>query len=250
MHASNVSRIPGGSVLLGALSTFSVGWLAYYAAQDSIRRVTVRSRKNKYPVQLRPRDLVLSGFGTGSEDARSKSVSTAVSSLWHGGAKRQEIESIHRRFAPLKILRRYVNPFPEWRETGIWEFLYYKMIHSLLSTPRRIAWDGGLAADKSDGKRQHKVDEVLKVEPLDKNQLWGNVEGRPCAEAERMTYTWIGQSTCLIQMNGITILTDPVFGLQPIESIFSPTRMAPMPCKIEDLTGSEARIDIVLISHK
>lgn len=51
----------------------------------------------------------------------------------------------------------------------------------------------------------------------------------------------------LIQLQGLTILTDPVFQLQPIKSIFSPKRLRPMPCGIAEILSG--RIDIVLLSH-
>lgn len=252
MHASHACRLPVGSVVLGALSTISVGWLAYYAVQDTLRRLTIRSRRLKYPLPIRTLGQLPHTRGGKAQDSASRrdsSGSSSVTARWHGGAKQNELHSIRRRFAPLRILNRYVNPFPEWRETGAWEFLYYKLVHSMLGTPQRLAWDGGLAADLATEKGKEKVKALLPVHSLDNIRLWGASKGRPCAEAEGMTFTWIGQSTCLLQMNGVTVLTDPVFGLQPIESMFSPNRMAPMPCTIEELT-ERGRIDVVLISHK
>jgi N-acyl-phosphatidylethanolamine-hydrolysing phospholipase D len=250
MHASSSSRLPVSSVVLGALSTFSIGWLAYYATQDTIRRVTIRSRRKRHPVRTRTSGLLPHKQGSTSASMGSLESGDTDGSAWYGGAQATEVESIKRRYAPLRILRRYVNPFPEWRETGVWEFLYYKTIHSILETPHRIAWDGGLAADLATEKGKERVKELLPVQKLDRDTLWGKDSEQPCADSESLSYTWIGQSTCLIQMNGINILTDPVFGLQPIESIFSPVRMAPMPCTIEELTGKKGRIDVVLISHK
>ncbi|UZJ56641.1 hypothetical protein CBS101457_005961 [Exobasidium rhododendri] len=261
MHGSVPNRLPVGSVVLGALSTFSVGWLAYYATQDALRRATIRSRRKRYPLKIRTSGVlphkIADGRGeessTSSHDSSSSATSfdssLSPSTSWYGGAKGSELEAIKKRFAPLRILRRYVNPFSEWRETGIWEFAYHKLVHSMLVKPRRIAWDGGLAADLSTEKGKQRVKDLLPVQALDRDRLWGRQEGRPCADAEKSTYTWIGQSTCLIQMNGLTILTDPVFGLQPVKSIFSPNRMAPMPCTIDDLVGDRGRIDVVLISH-
>lgn len=246
MHASGCCRLAVGSVVVGTLSSFSAGWLAYYAAQDAMRRQTIRLRRAKYPLSIRtggplphPRNLAR------VEEATEKPASM---SHWHGGATSEEFKSITSRFAPLKVLGRYVNPFPEWRETGVWELLFWKLVHSMLQKPRRMAWEGGIAADLGTEQGRKKVETLLPVQAFDRDKLWGTIKDQPCAEADKMTYTWIGQSTCLVQMNGLNILTDPVFGLQPIESIFSPTRMRPMPCTIQELT--EGRIDVVLISHK
>ncbi len=52
---------------------------------------------------------------------------------------------------------------------------------------------------------------------------------------------WLGHSTFLIQLNGVTILTDPIFGnLSP----FFP-RLLSLPCAPEQLPA----IDVVLLSH-
>jgi len=58
--------------------------------------------------------------------------------------------------------------------------------------------------------------------------------------------TWIGHSTFLVQMDGINILTDPVFG--PRTSPFTwigPPRIRRLPIKLDQLP----EIDLVIISH-
>lgn len=65
---------------------------------------------------------------------------------------------------------------------------------------------------------------------------------------EEMTATWFGQSTTLVQMSGITFLTDPVFSDQPVESVLAPTRLRPTPCSLERLISLNV-VDYVLISH-
>jgi N-acyl-phosphatidylethanolamine-hydrolysing phospholipase D len=248
---SKSRRAPVSSIILGALSTFSLGWLAYYAAQDTIRRSVIRSRSIKFPIPIRTVGLLPhTPKKTDDSDIENKAAasSSASTSDWHGKAQDEELKSIKGRFAPLRILGRYVNPFPEWRETGVWELVYWKLIHSMFQKPRRLAWEGGIAADLSTEQGKQKVESLLPVQSIDRDALWGTDKERPCAEADGMTYTWIGQSTCFVQMNGLNILTDPVFGLQPVESIFSPTRMRPMPCTIEGLV--KGKIDVVMISHK
>lgn len=247
MHASSSCRLPIGSAVVGVLSTFSLGWLAYYAAQDTIRRSVIRSRSIKFPLPVRTVGLLPHISKKGGQETNSVSSYTSTSD-WHGKAQSAELKSIKGRFAPLKVLGRYVNPFPEWRETGVWELLYWKLIYSMFQKPRRLAWEGGIAADLSTEEGKQKVESLLPVQSLNRDALWGTDREKPCAEADSMTYTWIGQSTCFVQMNGLNILTDPVFGLQPVESIFSPTRMRRIPCTIEEL--AKGKIDVVIISHK
>ncbi|KAI8917628.1 beta-lactamase superfamily domain-containing protein [Powellomyces hirtus] len=60
-----------------------------------------------------------------------------------------------------------------------------------------------------------------------------------------MTVTWFGQSTCLVQMDGYNILTDPIFSSRTIGNWLGPKRLRPPPCQVSDLPP----IDIVLVSH-
>ncbi|EPQ27106.1 uncharacterized protein PFL1_05388 [Pseudozyma flocculosa PF-1] len=203
---------------------------------------------------------------------------------WYGNASQHEIEKIQNRFASLKILGRWANVVPEWREQGAWEWVLWKGFYSLFYKPR-IWWDGGLKRDLASPEGRKRVDELLPVHQIDHARLWGRVlpvpaasanastvvvdKGRerhvapaslatpasspspssaPAAVEEGITFTWIGQSTCLFQIHGLTVLTDPVFGEQPLESIFSPTRMRPMPCTFDELVH-QGRIDVILLTH-
>lgn len=58
--------------------------------------------------------------------------------------------------------------------------------------------------------------------------------------------TWLGHSTVLVQMDGINILTDPMFSDRAsMVQFMGPKRYRPPPCTVLDLP----RIDAVLISH-
>ena len=58
--------------------------------------------------------------------------------------------------------------------------------------------------------------------------------------------TWLGHSTFLIQLDGVTILTDPIFSERASPFTFAgPKRYTPTPISIEELP----EIDIVVISH-
>jgi len=63
---------------------------------------------------------------------------------------------------------------------------------------------------------------------------------------EEYTVTWIGHSTLLIQLQGLNILTDPIWSerCSPLQSI-GPKRYVPPAISLENLP----KIDIVLISH-
>ena len=63
-----------------------------------------------------------------------------------------------------------------------------------------------------------------------------------------MTYTWLGQSTSLVQLKGITILTDPVFADQPLSSVLAPIRLRPTPLTTEALLSLDL-LDVICISH-
>lgn len=65
--------------------------------------------------------------------------------------------------------------------------------------------------------------------------------------AEGLTVTWIGHSTVLVQMDNITILTDPVFSgcCSPVRLPGVGVRYRPAACTVDQLP----RIDAVVISH-
>ncbi|GED96941.1 hypothetical protein nbrc107697_09800 [Gordonia crocea] len=64
--------------------------------------------------------------------------------------------------------------------------------------------------------------------------------------ARDLAVTWLGHATALVEVDGVRILTDPVFSRRCSPSqLVGPARMHPMPCDIDDLPP----IDVVLISH-
>jgi len=74
-----------------------------------------------------------------------------------------------------------------------------------------------------------------------------NKEMTASPPSEGLTVTWIGHSTLLVQMDGVNILTDPVFGSTagPIRVPGVPPRFRPAACGVKDLPN----VDAVVISH-
>ncbi len=62
----------------------------------------------------------------------------------------------------------------------------------------------------------------------------------------QVTFTWLGHSSCLVQMGGQTFLTDPHLTerASPV-SFIGPKRLFPSPISLKNLP----RIDVVIISH-
>jgi N-acyl-phosphatidylethanolamine-hydrolysing phospholipase D len=66
------------------------------------------------------------------------------------------------------------------------------------------------------------------------------------ANRARPTLTWIGHSTFLIQLEGLNLITDPIFTKRASPVYFAgPKRITPVGLAVEDLPP----LDIVLISH-
>jgi len=65
--------------------------------------------------------------------------------------------------------------------------------------------------------------------------------------SDGLTVTWIGHATLLVQMDGLNVLTDPIFSARcaPVPVPRLAVRYRPPPCTIDDLP----HIDAVLISH-
>ncbi|RCH95092.1 hypothetical protein CU097_012758 [Rhizopus azygosporus] len=138
-------------------------------------------------------------------------------------SKRKSLQKSEERFASLKINEFFLNPFDEWKEIP-----FYK---TLLLWSRR--WKGN-------GIPNNEI-ELDKSLPCKK----------PCLthifkQHDKITFTWFGQSTCLVTIGELTILTDPVFSKRSINDYFGPKRLRPIPCQLEEFID---KVDIVLVSH-
>ena len=66
------------------------------------------------------------------------------------------------------------------------------------------------------------------------------------APEDGIRVTWIGHATVLVQFDGVTVLTDPIFSERCAPTqMFGPKRYRPTPCSIEELP----KINAVVISH-
>jgi len=86
---------------------------------------------------------------------------------------------------------------------------------------------------------QEELDKNLPVVPMN----WDAIRN---PANDKIQCTWIGHASFLIQMDGVNILTDPVWSevCSPI-SFVGPKRQRPTPCQLSELP----KIDMVVISH-
>ncbi|GAN01902.1 N-acyl-phosphatidylethanolamine-hydrolyzing phospholipase D [Mucor ambiguus] len=126
--------------------------------------------------------------------------------------KRKHLKRKQEKFASLKIEHQYVNPFTEWKQPNI------SFVDSILY------WLGINNNNQIPKIEQDLIDTL----PMTK----------PDFNHNNTSLTWLGQSTCLITIDGLKILTDPVFE--------HTKRLRPPPCSLQDI----GNIDIVLVSHQ
>ncbi|KAI9467951.1 MAG: beta-lactamase superfamily domain-containing protein [Benjaminiella poitrasii] len=138
-------------------------------------------------------------------------------------SKRKLLEPPEDKFASLKIGKRFVNPFDEWTEIPFYKTMLFWMKR----------WKGnGVPRNPK---------ELEKTLPVLKPDLDGIKNSK-----KSVTFTWFGQSTCLMTLDGLTILSDPVFSRCSINDYLGPKRLRPIPCKLEDFIDS---VDVVIVSH-
>ncbi|KAI8642716.1 beta-lactamase superfamily domain-containing protein [Parasitella parasitica] len=137
--------------------------------------------------------------------------------------KRKSLKRPEEKYASLRIEKRFVNPFDEWTEIP-----FYKTV---------LFWMGRW---KGNGipKCEKELERTLPVMKPNLNQIKN--------ASKSVTFTWFGQSTCLMTIDGLTILSDPVFSKCSINDYFGPKRLRPIPCPLEDFVDN---VDIVVVSH-
>lgn len=150
------------------------------------------------------------------------------------------------RYASLKVEGKFVNPFGEWREVQWWETALFWLLRY-----------------KGNGvpKSAKELDETMPVVkpsfdimfPSAKmTESWVNVNrvsdsnDGSLSSMPPVAFTWLGQSTCLIRVENLVILTDPVFTRCTVNDHLGPKRLRPIPCTLEEI---QPYLDIVLVSH-
>mmetsp|Transcript_14239 Transcript_14239/g.16331 ORF Transcript_14239/g.16331 Transcript_14239/m.16331 type:complete len:362 (+) Transcript_14239:87-1172(+) len=92
---------------------------------------------------------------------------------------------------------------------------------------------------------QEQLDIEFPVQKIDWNLLKENNK----ITENKLSVTWIGHATCLLQIDGFTVLTDPVFSKRcsPTQLV-GPARYRPPACTVKELLEA-LKIDIVMVSH-
>eukprot|EP00842_Homolaphlyctis_polyrhiza_P000018 jgi/Hompol1/1016/HPOL_002633-RA len=161
-------------------------------------------------------------------------------------------------FNSLDVAGRFVNPFIEWQDRNTADLFAYirwqltrnnrnsipsdikvETLSELERTLPLVVPDFDLLRKYTDtrGAMRLPMSRITHATPSKRSSTTETTKSR------FMTVTWIGQSTCFVQMDGYNILTDPIF--RTIGEWFGPKRIRPSPCALEDLP----KIDIVLVSH-
>ena len=92
------------------------------------------------------------------------------------------------KFSSLRFGWRYLNVTPEWREQGLWEWMWWKLVHSVFWKPR-LFWDGGVSRDVRTHEGAERLEKLLPVHTVDMERLWGKGP-EPAPPADAVTHTW------------------------------------------------------------
>lgn len=130
---------------------------------------------------------------------------------------------------PLFKRGRFSNPFPAYEGQKL---------------SQHINWMWNRRHTKAPAPELQALHDALLLPP--DQRTMDNIRHPPHATSQAIQMTWIGQSTMLVQMGGLNILTDPMFSdiCSPV-SFVGPKRLVQAPFSVESLPP----IDVVLVSH-
>ncbi|KAJ2890117.1 hypothetical protein IWW38_004309 [Coemansia aciculifera] len=223
---------------LGAMAGYTIYCLVADQWISSRRCQTVEKRR-----RLRARTVAA------REDAFSSEADVDTSKDGDG-----DDDAAAAQYASLEIGGRFVNPFAGWRDKTLLDFVWW------LATRQS---GNGLSADQLELEKNLPLVEprfellfALSGSQYTQRQQQSCAatsndecsEGLAIADLNRdstITATWFGQSTCFVQLEGLNILTDPIFKRRTVFSWLGPERLRPTPCQLSDLPHP----DIVLVSH-
>ncbi|KAK3603390.1 hypothetical protein CHS0354_009373 [Potamilus streckersoni] len=131
-------------------------------------------------------------------------------------------------FQAKKVKGCWENPWEPWQQPGLWAFMRWLLREK---DNKNIPLNN-----------EKELSETLPVQTPEFDRL---LEKSP----DGLQVMWIGHASLLVQFDGISILTDPIFSdrCSPVSEYLpiGPKRYRPPPCGVSDLPG----IDIVVISH-
>ncbi|KAK7479928.1 hypothetical protein BaRGS_00028836 [Batillaria attramentaria] len=130
---------------------------------------------------------------------------------------------VHEFTKPIFQNGRFENPWETWKKPSFKRFLKFAFVEK----------------NESNVPSKEVLDQTLPIIKPDIQQF----ETSPVCGVRMM---WIGHATVVAQLDGITVMTDPVFSSRaaPMQWL-GPKRYRDPPCTIEELP----RIDVVVISH-
>lgn len=130
---------------------------------------------------------------------------------------------------------RFDNIWPEWQERSFGDVRRWNRERRAAGVPTDGFLEGNHTPSRSDWEA------AFPLAPVD----WAAINAPPAGAVQA---TWVGHSTVLLQMEGLTILTDPVFAQRcsPVQWM-GPRRLADVPFEIED--ERLPKVDAVVISH-
>ncbi|KAL7419414.1 hypothetical protein Q5752_006252 [Cryptotrichosporon argae] len=205
-------------------------WLGYYAYTDTLRRSHIRERNRELGQALAALPGPVDPLGPASEAEKA---------------------AIKKRFASLKFAGRYWNPYVEWREQGAWE---WAMRNVLLILSLKMFSNRGVPNERPipDLPIERPNFDLLFPGARPRDPLNGaaaapreTTGGEDVPLTDKLTMTWLGQSTSYVTLDRLAILTDPALSERTLDSFVAPKRLRPAPCRLDELR----RVDVVLVSH-
>lgn len=266
------------TTICSIFTVITVGPLIYYAHCEYHRKCEIKKRKRRFESDLKSlksnQTKLQVDHHQSYKDELEEIVKTRYASLQIGGRFQNPFEEWreqgawewafwHLIYKPLTgrsplffnhgiptgsdALNTLSNTLPQ--ETPNWQHLFSSGTHSNFitnvhshETPDEVlgkSWDR-LSSDVGSSTRQSSDQSSSSSSPsLNLRQ------DKPIRVSDEFSFTWIGQSTCYVQLEGLCILTDPTFSIRTMESFMAPSRLRSPPCELKDLL----RIDVVIVSH-
>ena len=153
------------------LGIWASGWGVFYVSQEIMRYRELGRRKQRYRQRRRPAVL-----------------NAELAAQWYGQAGPEERAAVKGKFSSLRFGWRYLNVTPEWREQGLWEWMWWKLVHSVFWKPR-LFWDGGVSRDVRTHEGAERLEKLLPVHTVVMERLWGKGP-EPAPPADAVTHTW------------------------------------------------------------